>query len=147
MRHELKELAAQLGITSVFVTHDQTEAMSMSDRIAVLREGCVEQFDTPETIYHHPATPFVARFVGKSDWLSETTLFRPEAASETAVPGAVRYDLPVSSVQYLGDAYEVIVPYQGHPWTLRCTRRIAPGERLSVYIDPRKIITCEKKEA
>lgn len=147
MRHELKELTAQLGITSVFVTHDQTEAMSMSDRIAVLRDGRVEQYDTPEAIYHHPATPFVARFVGKSDWLSETTLFRPEAASESAIPGAMRYDLPVSSVQYLGDAYEVIVPYQGHPWTLRCTRRIAPGETLSVYIDPRKIITCEKKEA
>ena len=147
MRHELKELTAQLGITSVFVTHDQTEAMSMSDRIAVLREGRVAQYDTPEAIYHHPATPFVARFVGKSDWLSETTLFRPEAASEIAVPGAVRYELPVSSVQYLGDAYEVIVPYQGHPWTLRWSRRIAPGEKLSVYIDPQKIITCEKKEA
>ena len=53
MRHELTELTSALGITSVFVPHDQTEAMSMSDRIAVLSGGRVEQYDAPETVYHH----------------------------------------------------------------------------------------------
>ena len=81
MRHELKDLVTQLNLTAVFVTHDQTEAMSMSDKIAVLNGGVVEQYDTPEQIYHHPATAFVARFVGKSNWISDTQLFRPEAMS------------------------------------------------------------------
>ena len=79
MRHELKELVSRLGVTAVFVTHDQTEAMSMSDRIAVLNGGVVDQYDTPEQIYHHPATAFVAHFVGKSNWISDTEFFRPEA--------------------------------------------------------------------
>ena len=104
IRHELTELTSALGITSVFVTHDQTETMSMSDRIAVLSGGRVEQYDAPETVYHHPATEFVARFVGKSNWLSETEMFRPEAASCVLKEGALRYELPVQSVQYSAKA-------------------------------------------
>jgi multiple sugar transport system ATP-binding protein len=64
MRAELKHLQRDLGRTLVYVTHDQVEAMSMSDRIAVLREGVVQQVDTPETIYHSPANRFVATVVG-----------------------------------------------------------------------------------
>ena len=105
MRHELTELTSALGITSVFVTHDQTEAMSMSDRIAVLNGGYVEQYAAPETIYHDPASEFVARFVGKSNWLSETEMFRPEAVAQTPVKGALHFELPVQSVQYLGSTY------------------------------------------
>lgn len=71
MRHELTELTSALGITSVFVPHDQTETMSMSDRIAVLNGGCVEQYAAPETSWHDPASEFVACFVGKPNWLSE----------------------------------------------------------------------------
>ena len=144
MRHELRSLTSALGITSVFVTHDQTEAMSMSDRIAVLNGGRVEQYDAPEVIYHRPATEFVARFVGKSNWLSETELFRPEAASQIPAAGALRCELPVRSVQYLGDSYEVTAPYHDTAWTLRCGQRVKPGETLSVYIDPSQIITFEK---
>ncbi len=98
------EPLSALGITSVFVTHDQTEAMCMSDRIAVLSGGRVEQYDAPETVYHHPATEFIARFVGKSNWLSETEMFRPEAASSVLKEGALRYELPVQSVQYSAKA-------------------------------------------
>ena len=104
MRHELTELTSVLGTTSVFVTHDQTEAMSMSDRIAVLSGGRVEQYDAPENVYHHPATEFVARFAGKSNWLSETEMFRPEAASCVLKEGALRYELPVQSMQYSAKA-------------------------------------------
>jgi multiple sugar transport system ATP-binding protein len=64
MRAELKHLQRDLGRTLVYVTHDQVEAMSMSDRIAVLREGVVQQVDAPETIYHAPANRFVATVVG-----------------------------------------------------------------------------------
>ena len=83
----------------------------MSDRIAVLNGGYVEQYAAPETVYHHPATEFVARFVGKSNWLSESEMFRPEAASLRAESGALHFTLPVQSVQYLGSAYEITVPY------------------------------------
>ena len=146
MRHELTELTSALGITSVFVTHDQTEAMSMSDRIAVLNGGSVEQYAAPETIYHDPASEFVARFVGKSNWLSEGEMFRPEAAVQTPVKGALHFDVAVQSVQYLGSTYEVIVPYQSVIWTLHSGRRVTPGEMLSVYIDPDQVITFQKKE-
>jgi multiple sugar transport system ATP-binding protein len=64
MRAELKHLQRDLGRTLVYVTHDQVEAMSMSDRIAVLREGVVQQVDVPENIYHAPANRFVATVVG-----------------------------------------------------------------------------------
>ena len=146
MRHELTELTSALSITSVFVTHDQAEAMSMSDRIAVLNGGYVEQYAAPETIYHKPATEFVARFVGKSNWLSETEMFRPEAAVQTAESGAMHFELPVQSVQYLGNTYEITVPYQNVIWTLHSSRKAMPGDVMSVYIDPNQVITFQKKE-
>ena len=146
MRHELTELTSALGITSVFVTHDQTEAMSMSDRIAVLNGGSVEQYAAPETVYHDPASEFVARFVGKSNWLSETEMFRPEAVSPVPMPGARHFDLPVRSVQYLGSTYEITVSYRDGTWTLLSGRKAMPGDVLSVYIDQKQIITFQKKE-
>lgn len=146
MRHELKELTSVLGITAVFVTHDQTEAMSMSDRIAVLNGGLVEQYDTPENIYQHPCTGFVARFVGKSNWLDETKMFRPEAVSTIESPGCQRYELSAQEIQYLGGAYEVIAHYHDVTWTILSSRKVAPGETFSVYINPKQMITCERKE-
>ena len=146
MRHELTELTSALGITSVFVTHDQTEAMSMSDRIAVLNGGYVEQYDVPEAVYHAPSTEFVARFIGKSNWLSKTEMFRPEAAALTSVKGALHFELPVQSVQYLGSTYEITVSYQTATWTINSRQKVTPGEVLSVYIDPDQVITFQKKE-
>lgn len=145
MRHELKELVSRLGVTAVFVTHDQTEAMSMSDKIAVLNGGVVDQYDTPEEIYHHPATTFVARFVGKSNWLSDTQLFRPEVACIEPAEGFAHYELPVRSVQYLGDSYEVTADYQDVTWMFHQNQRAVPGQVLSIYIDPKDIITCKKE--
>ena len=146
MRHELTELTSALGITAVFVTHDQTEAMSMSDRIAVLNGGSVEQYAAPETVYHAPTTEFVARFVGKSNWLSETEMFRPEAASLSPEAGALHFALPVQGMQYLGSTYEITVPYRDVTWTLHSGRKAKPGEMLSIYIDPNQVITFRKKE-
>ncbi len=145
MRHELKSLVLQLGITAVFVTHDQTEAMSMSDRIAVLNGGVVDQYDTPEQIYHHPATAFVARFVGKSNWIDETEFFRPEAADMVPQEGWRHYELPVADIQYLGDAYEITLNYEGKNWMLHGNHRAVPGGKLSIYINPEKIISCGKE--
>jgi ABC-type Fe3+/spermidine/putrescine transport system ATPase subunit len=66
MRRELKGLQQRLGITVVFVTHDQIEALSLSDRIAIMQTGQLEQVGNPEEVYYHPATPFVRDFLGKT---------------------------------------------------------------------------------
>ena len=72
MRQELHDLLRRMKITTVLVTHDHDEAFAMADRIAVLNQGRLEQFDTPEMMYHMPATPFVADFVGQADFIPGT---------------------------------------------------------------------------
>lgn len=67
MQIELKQLQKRLGITFIYVTHDQEEALTMSDRIAIINEGVMEQIDTPKNIYEHPKTRFVAEFIGESN--------------------------------------------------------------------------------
>ena len=69
MRVEIKHLQKKLGITTLFVTHDQEECFSISDKVAVMNNGVIEQFDTPENIYRRPATEFVARFIGFENFL------------------------------------------------------------------------------
>ncbi len=100
MQVELKEIQAEVGITFVYVTHDQEEALTMSNRIAVFNEGRVEQIGTPMEIYEHPANPFVANFVGTSNVLErdgKRFTIRPEkihiltnvpSASSASRPGA-----------------------------------------------------------
>ncbi len=69
MQLELKDIQKRLGIAFVYITHDQEEALNMSDRIAVMRDGRFEQMDTPEKVYEHPATRFVAEFIGQTNLL------------------------------------------------------------------------------
>ena len=69
MRVEIKRLQKKLGITTLFVTHDQEECFSISDKVAVMNGGVIEQYDTPENIYRRPATEFVARFIGFENFL------------------------------------------------------------------------------
>jgi putative spermidine/putrescine transport system ATP-binding protein len=69
LREEIRRLQIELGVTTLFVTHDQEEALSMADRVAVLRAGRVEQVGTPDRIYERPATPFVAEFIGSMNHL------------------------------------------------------------------------------
>ena len=69
MRFEIKDIQKQFGITVVYVTHDQTEAMAMSDRIVVINKGVIQQIGSPKTIYNEPANPFIADFVGKIEFL------------------------------------------------------------------------------
>jgi putative spermidine/putrescine transport system ATP-binding protein len=70
MQVELKSIQREVGVTFLFVTHDQEEALTMSDRVAVFNDGAVEQVGTPTEVYEHPATPFVAGFVGTSNLIS-----------------------------------------------------------------------------
>lgn len=78
---ELKNLQRGLGLTFIYVTHDQEEALTMSDRIVVMNKGVIEQDDTPDNIYHYPKTKFVAKFIGESNFFeteTETLALRPE---------------------------------------------------------------------
>ncbi|MEO8684130.1 MAG: ABC transporter ATP-binding protein [Devosia sp.] len=86
MQAELKTLHRQIGITMVFVTHDQSEALTLSDRIAVFNQGRVEQLDTPEGLYRNPQTAFVAGFIGENNLLSGHVL------STDGVQASIRLD-------------------------------------------------------
>ena len=85
MRVEIRKLQQKLGITTLFVTHDQEECFSISDRVAVLNKGVIEQFDTPENIYSNPATEFVARFVGFENFIDLKKVSENTYAHETGV--------------------------------------------------------------
>lgn len=141
MRTELKELIARLGITAVFVTHDQTEAMSMSDKIAVLSRGVVEQYDTPEVIYNAPKTEFVARFVGSSNWIDENHMFRPEKVSLEQGEGSESYLVTVASSQFLGNAYQIHMKYGQKDWSVLCDHTVSTGVTMPVYINKSDVIT------
>jgi ABC-type Fe3+/spermidine/putrescine transport system ATPase subunit len=87
MRVTIRRIQQQVGITTIFVTHDQEEAMSMADRVAVMQGGKLVQVDTPTALYSHPATPFVADFVGSSNIFSGTVKESDEAGSVVQLPG------------------------------------------------------------
>lgn len=87
MQSELKSLQREIGITFLFVTHDQEEAMALSDRIALLRDGALEQVASPREIYAHPATAYTAKFIG------QTNLLRGEIRGSIATSGALRWPL------------------------------------------------------
>src|SRR5690606_18947418 len=74
MRSEIRNLQRRLHITSVYVTHDQVEAMALSDRIVVMNNGQIEQMGSPEEIYRHPVSRFVADFIGRANFLEATVL-------------------------------------------------------------------------
>ncbi|WP_172193787.1 ABC transporter ATP-binding protein [Saccharibacillus qingshengii] len=139
MRVEMLSLVRDLGLTALYVTHDQIEAMSMSDEIVVMHSGRVLQRGTPEEIYAKPTDPFVARFIGRSNWITGTSLsaeplqatndadldpkknppepagtlamFRPEHLRwEPLGEGACdAYEVEVVQASYMGDRYEVHV--------------------------------------
>jgi putative spermidine/putrescine transport system ATP-binding protein len=130
MQIELKALQREVGITFVFVTHDQEEALTMSDRVAVFHQGRIEQVGTPAEIYERPATAFVASFVGTSNLLTEDTArrvlgesgthsIRPEkirVLKETAEPheeGHADAVGTVAEVVYLGDSTRFLVDLDG----------------------------------
>lgn len=132
MQSELKKLQRQLGITFVFVTHDQTEALSMSDRVAVFNKGRIEQCDTPRNLYMKPATAFVAEFVGTSNVLRGEL-----AAGLRGVPGAfsirpehIRLGGPAMADQVRLEGILQDVQYQGS--ATRYELRLNNGQLLNV---------------
>ena len=123
MQHELRTIQRKLGITTLYVTHDQTEAMAMSDRIVVMKDGRIEQIGSPADIYLRPATRFVASFVGRINYIAVVTedgprcqasgkpvlLPRAEQEPTTAVTLAIRPEwLRVLSPGDPADGYNVL---------------------------------------
>jgi putative spermidine/putrescine transport system ATP-binding protein len=78
LQYEIKSLQRATGITFVYVTHDQTEAMVMSDRVAVFYQGRIQQIDTPDRLYEHPDNAFVAKFIGENNIIKPNVYIRPE---------------------------------------------------------------------
>ena len=121
MQIELKELQRQVGITFIFVTHDQEEALTMSDRVAVFDRGKIQQLDSPAIIYENPANSFVAGFVGISNLISGeagksllgkegTWLVRPEKIEiDSQQSGGRRATGQIREVEYLGPATRFLV--------------------------------------
>jgi sn-glycerol 3-phosphate transport system ATP-binding protein len=146
MRSEIRSLQRRLGITMIFVTHDQTEAMSMADRVALLRGGRLEQFDTPEMLYSRPASTFVARFIGAPPMnvltvaqlgaagahLPQGVLagVRPEdiVFADTGLPGRV------TEVEYFGADSIFSVDVGGSQIAVRLQGRPAIGPGAAVHL-------------
>jgi len=155
MQVELKNLQRQLGITFVFVTHDQEEALTMSDRVAVMNNGRVEQADAAATIFERPATKFVAEFLGAANFFDDPTPFvvRPEKIllRDCAAPAdGINVSVPVTVEQRIYQGISTI-------WTVRtdsgqkltiCQQNSQPfdaaatktGDRLHAWWDKRHVV-------
>ena len=151
MQYELIRLKNELGITFVYVTHDQEEALTMSDRIVVMNKGVIEQDDNPDNIYHYPSTKFVAKFIGESNFFdteTETLALRPEKLNlcqedesedkAAAHPEPAFYGTVVDVVFYgtidkvfvrLDNSNQTVVAYQYFDDVKRWT----PDERVGIW--------------
>ncbi|WP_272491117.1 ABC transporter ATP-binding protein [Paenibacillus apiarius] len=111
LQGELKQLQRNLGITFVYVTHDQEEAMMMSDRIVIMNNGRVEQVGSPKDIYERPETLFAATFVGENNVFHKDHMFavRPEKIRVTAEPEDGRKSGIIQDIVYLGNIHKLIV--------------------------------------
>jgi iron(III) transport system ATP-binding protein len=138
MRLEMMYLVREMGLTALYVTHDQVEAMSMSDEVIVMHGGKVLQKGTPEEIYNEPRHPFVARFIGKSNWLADgRSMFRPEQIRfEPDGKDTLAYDATVAQVSYVGDRYEVRLKSDVADglWLAYYPRRLSEGTEVTVYL-------------
>jgi spermidine/putrescine transport system ATP-binding protein len=109
MQLELKRIQREVGITFVFVTHDQEEAMTMSDRTAVMSHGRIEQVGTAEDIYRRPATVFVAGFIGAANLVPVRVLRRTGDSAEVELPGGLRATVPCTCASLSDGGHGVVV--------------------------------------
>lgn len=167
MQYELRELQQRLGITFVFVTHDQEEALAMSDWIFVMNEGEIVQSGTPVDIYDEPINHFVATFIGESNIINGTMIkdylvefngrrfeavdggMRPNEAVEVVIrPEDLQITLPeegklvvtVDTQLFRGVHYEIIAHDElGHEWLIHSTRKALEGEVIGLNFTPEDI--------
>ncbi|MBQ4353290.1 MAG: ABC transporter ATP-binding protein [Clostridia bacterium] len=173
MQNELKNIQKALGITFVFVTHDQEEALSMSDTVVVMHEGKIQQIGSPVDIYNEPENAFVADFIGESNILDgvmkedyrvafsgkefkclDTGFGKNEAVDVVVRPEDVDI-VPedkgmlrgiVTSVTFLGVHYEIIVDIGGFKWMIQTTDYAAEGDVVGLYIEPDAIHVMKKSK-
>ena len=173
MQKELKKIQQQLGITFVFVTHDQEEALTMSDRVVVMDGGKIQQVGTPKDIYNEPQNAFVADFIGESNIVDGVMLrdlyvsfsgaefdcldkgFSENEAVDVVVrPEDVDIVPPekgmlkgiVTSVAFLGVHYEIIVDIGGFKWMIQTTDERFVNDSVGLYIEPDAIHIMKKSK-
>jgi multiple sugar transport system ATP-binding protein len=161
-RTEILKLQKRLGTTTIYVTHDQVEAMTMGDRIAVMSKGVLQQIGSPEDLYEHPANTFVARFIGSHamNVLPSSVLgvggagqlvgFRPEhARRENGRPGLARVDAAVEVVEYLGDEQLAYVKLGDHDAVIKLPvdPRLHPGDRETFYVPLEKVMLFDEESS
>lgn len=131
MRDEIKRLHAQSRITSVYVTHDQEEALSLADRIAVMNAGRIEQIGTPQEIYNQPANPFVASFIGEINLYPATS----PLAQKLGVPPGGRIAFRPEKVRLSGDGLPGTVIYSAYLGSKnQVTLRLDTGEEVKAWL-------------
>ena len=163
MQLELKKIQQQVGITFIYVTHDQEEALTMSDTIVVMDKGCIQQIGTPEDIYNEPKNAFVADFIGESNIIDgvmvQDKLVKMYGREFPCLDGGFAENEPVdvvirpedidivpvdqgqlvgtvTSVTFKGMQYDIIVDFRGFKWLIQTTDHSPVGARIGVKIDP-----------
>ena len=143
MRIEITNLVHNIGLTAIYVTHDQSEALAMSDEIVVMNKGQVLQVGSPESIYNTPVEPFVAKFIGKSNWLvPEKKLVRPEHVHLSAAEdeNVETYEGMVKTVSYVGDRYEMLVDIMSMgSFIVYDSHKKQQGDKLKLFINKKDI--------
>ena len=173
MQNELKTIQKAIGITFVYVTHDQEEALSMSDTIVVMADGEIQQIGTPTDIYNEPKNAFVADFIGESNIVDGIMLddnrvrmsghtfdcvdkgfaknepvdvvVRPEDVDVVAPEKGMLTGI-VSNVTFKGVHYEIIVDIGGFKWMIQSTDYVAPEQNIGLYIEPDAIHIMKKSK-
>ena len=173
MQKELKNIQKALGITFIFVTHDQEEALSMSDTVVVMDGGKIQQIGSPTDIYNEPVNAFVADFIGESNIIDGVMpcnyraqfaghtfdcldsgfepnepvdiVIRPEDV-DIVPPSNGMLTGVVTSVTFLGVHYEIIVDICGFKWMIQTTDFCGEGETVGLSIDPDAIHVMKKSE-
>ena len=173
MQQELKKIQKATGITFVFVTHDQEEALSMSDTVVVMSEGRIQQIGTPIDIYNEPENAFVADFIGESNIVDGIMLedrrvafsghvfdcvdagfkkkepvdvvVRPEDVDIVSEEKGMLKGV-VTSVTFLGVHYEIIVDINGFKWMIQTTDFVDVDEHIGLYIEPDAIHIMKKSQ-
>ncbi|WP_305303277.1 spermidine/putrescine ABC transporter ATP-binding protein [Romboutsia ilealis] len=161
MQIELKRMQQKLGITFIFVTHDQEEALSMSDTIIVMNKGKIQQMGTPEDIYNEPKNSFVAKFIGESNIFDGIMLddFKVEFCNKVfdcvdKGPEDIKMVQPnegmikgiVTSTVFKGVHYEILVKENDRMWMLHNTKSAEVGSELGMDIYPEDIHIMRKVE-
>ena len=173
MQQELKNIQKSTGITFVFVTHDQEEALSMSDTIVVMSEGVIQQIGTPVDIYNEPENAFVADFIGESNIIDGVMLrdgeakfsgqtfccldkgfkpnepvdivIRPEDVDIVPVEKGM-LEGTVTSVTFMGVHYEIIVDVKGFKWMIQTTDFVDVDEHIGIFLEPDAIHVMKKSK-